>query len=154
MSTAMSNQSFADHLHSLVNNATDRPIAAKAVAQAIAEHRHYRWLGLYQVSSTHIIMIACTGDTPPAFPIFPVTQGLCGSAVALRAIVNVGNVREDPRWLTTFGSTRSELIVPVYHPGGEVVGLIDVESDALNAFSKSDEDFLSSCAPILLRLFT
>lgn len=150
----MSNQSFPDHLRSLVNDATDRSMASKTVAQAIAAQRHYHWLGLYQVSSTHITMLACTGDTPPAFPIFPVTQGLCGSAVALRAIVNVGNVREDPRWLTTFGSTRSELIVPVYDPGGQVVGLIDVESDALNALSKSDEDFLSSCAPIVLRLFT
>jgi putative methionine-R-sulfoxide reductase with GAF domain len=73
--------------------------------------------------------------------------------VALGAIVNVGKVHEDPRWPTTFGSTRSELIVPVSNPAGQVVGLIDVESDALNAFGQSDEEFLSCCAPILLPLF-
>jgi L-methionine (R)-S-oxide reductase len=98
-------------------------------------------------------MIACTGTKPPAFPRFAISKGLCGSAVSLRSIVNVGNVQEDPRWLTTFGTTRSEIIVPVTGTAGRVVGLIDVESDLLNAFSTRDEQFLSRCAPLLLPLF-
>ncbi len=97
-------------------------------------------------------MVACTGTTPPAFPRFPVSKGLCGSAVALRSIVNVDNVQEDPRWLTTFGTTRSEIIAPIITAAGQVIGLIDVESDRLNAFSGDDEGFLTSCAPILLLL--
>jgi len=55
--------------------------------------------------------------------------------------------------LTTFGTTRSEIIVPVLAASGEVRGLIDVESDALNAFSNSDEEFLSTCARMIQALF-
>src|SRR6202008_109669 len=98
----------------------------------IALERHYRWVGLYEVTPTEIALLACTGNTPPAFPRFPLSQGLCGSAVALRSIVNVRNVQEDPRWLTTFGTTRSEIIVPVFGAADQVVGLIDVESDLLS----------------------
>jgi putative methionine-R-sulfoxide reductase with GAF domain len=60
--------------------------------------------------------------------------------------VNIGKVQEDPRWLTTFGTTRSEIIVPVLSDGACVVGLIDVESNQLNAFGADDEQFLAQCA--------
>src|SRR6202008_4335197 len=130
-----------------------RLAAAKRAAESIASERHYRWLGIYEVTSVDIGMIACTGNTPPAFPRFAITKGLCGSAVALRSIVNVGNVQEDPRWLTTFGTTRSEIIVPVLIGSAQIVGLIDVESDPLNAFSEDDESFLARCASLLTPLF-
>jgi GAF domain-containing protein len=98
-------------------------------------------------------MIACTGTTPPAFPRFPISRGLCGAAVSAGAVVNVGNVQEDARWLTTFGTTRSELIVPVLSDSAGVVGLIDVESDQLNAFGAEDQHFLEQCVAHLASLF-
>jgi L-methionine (R)-S-oxide reductase len=149
----VSEELFITGLRTLLLENPDRLSAAKRAAESIASERHYRWLGIYEVTSVDIGMIACTGNTPPAFPRFAITKGLCGSAVALRSIVNVGNVQEDPRWLTTFGTTRSEIIVPVATTHGRIAGLIDVESDALNAFSREDEQFLSRCAPLLLPLF-
>jgi len=130
-----------------------RPNAAKRIADWIAGVRRYRWVGLYEVTPTEIGMVACTGSAPPAFPRFPVSRGLCGAAVAARSVVNVGNVQEDPRWLTTFGTTRSEIIVPVLSVGARVVGLIDVESDQPNAFRDEDERFLAQCAAELRQLF-
>jgi len=145
---------FLDRLQTLLADPEDRSIRAKRIAEAIAAERHYRWVGLYEVTSVEIAMIACTGVTPPAFPRFPVTQGLCGATVATGSIVNSGNVQEDPRWLTTFGSTRSEVIVPVFEQGFDpCIGLIDVESDRLNAFSTDDELFLTSCASFLALLY-
>lgn len=149
----MTDQSFFSNLRRLIFEHPDRAIRAKRVAESIAVARSYRWVGIYEVTSTEIGMIGCTGATPPAFPRFPCTKGLCGSAVATSSMVNVGNVQEDPRWLTTFGSTRSEIIVPVVEDDGQTLGLIDVESDVLNAFSKEDEQLLSHCAPLLLPLF-
>jgi len=126
---------------------------AKRIADWIGSVRQYRWVGLYEVTPTEIGMIACSGSTPPAFPRFPVSRGLCGAAVAARRTVNVGNVQEDPQWLTTFGTTRSEIIVPVVSDGARVVGLIDVESDQLNAFGEDDERFLSRCAAEVTQFF-
>lgn len=131
----------------------DRAETAKSIAEWIGKERQYRWVGLYEVTPAEIRMIACTGLTAPAFPRFPVTRGLCGAAVASKTIVNVGNVRKDPRWLTTFGSTQSEIIVPVLDGDSRVRGLIDVESDALNAFDATDESFLSHCGKIITSLF-
>ena len=149
----MSVDLYLNGLLNLLLENPDRTPAATRVAESLVAERRYRWVGLYEVTAADIGLIACTGTTPPAFPRFPISKGLCGSAVALSSIVNAGNVQADPRWLATFGSTRSEIIVPVLTIDGKVVGLIDVESDLLNAFSADDEQFLSRCAPLLLPLF-
>jgi L-methionine (R)-S-oxide reductase len=140
-------------LQTILRENPGRALAVKRIADWIAAERHYRWVGFYEVAPTEIGMIACTGATPPAFPRFPVSRGLCGAAVATKSVVNAGNVQEDPRWLTTFGTTRSEIIVPVLIGGARVVGLIDVESDQLNAFSEDDERFLTQCATLITPLF-
>ncbi len=86
-------------------------------------------------------------------PTFSGTQGLCGAALSSRAPVVVGDVTKDPRYLTTFGSTRSEVVVPVISTVGAVLGLIDVESERLYAFTDSDCAFLQQCASVLLPLW-
>jgi len=72
---------------------------------------------------------------------------LCGAAVAQRATVLVGDVSADPRYLTTLGSTRSEVVVPVFGPERDrVVGLIDVESQHKDGFGPGDRGLLERCA--------
>jgi len=59
----------------------------------------------------------------------------------------VGDVTEDPRYLTIFGSMRSEIIVPMLHPVTRaVLGLIDVESERVHAFTQDDRALLDKCA--------
>jgi GAF domain-containing protein len=140
-------------LRSIFAKKPDRADGAKQVAEWIAAERLYRWVGIYEVTPSEIGMVACTGAKPPTFPRFPASRGLCGAAVATKAIVNVGDVRNDPRWLETFGSTRSEIIIPVFARNGGVVGLIDVESEELNGFAEADEKFLANCATEITCLF-
>jgi L-methionine (R)-S-oxide reductase len=122
------------------------------IAEMIRASRGYRWVGIYEVRDAEISAIAWTGTEAPAYPRFPVTQGLCGAAVESRAPVVVGDVREDPRYLTTFGSTRAEMVVPVLDEG-KVAGLIDVESERPDAFGDEDAAFLQSCASEILPVF-
>jgi len=138
----------------LGGQSVDRASKAKSAADWIATARRYRWVGLYEVTPADIGLIACSGSIPPTFPRFPVSCGLCGASVISKSVVNVGNVLEDPRWLTTFGTTRSEIIVPVFSQDLTVVGLIDVESDLHNAFALDDEHFLEQCATYLLPIFS
>jgi GAF domain-containing protein len=140
-------------LAGLAATAAQDPAAASHIAERIRSARGYRWVGLYAVGPEEIAAMAWTGSEPPAFARFPRTQGLCGATVAARAVVNVGDVRNDPRYLTTFGSTRSEIVVPVLDAAGEVVGLVDVESERANAFTENDARFLERCAEAIGRLF-
>jgi L-methionine (R)-S-oxide reductase len=134
--------------------ALDWPREQKAarIAELIRASRSFHWVGVYAVQGDEIAGIGWTGTSAPASPRFLASQGLCGAALASRAPVVVGDVRRDPRYLTTFGSTVSETVVPVIR-GDAVLGLIDVESDRLNAFIPPDIDFLNQCAALMGPLF-
>ena len=98
--------------------------------------------------------VAWSGPGAPEHPTFPVSQGLTGAAIREKKAVIVGDVRNDPRYLTAFGSTLSEIIVPVLGPvGGRVIGTVDVESERPNAFSASDQQMIEQCAQAALALW-
>lgn len=116
----------------------------------IRAERGYRWVGIYKVTRSECIIIAGTGDEPPTYPRFPVTQGLCGAVVESSETLLVSDVEKDPRYLPTFWTTRSEIVVPITsEKKPHVCGIIDVESDQLNAFTKDDQDFLEHAAVLL-----
>src|SRR5438309_5355138 len=104
------------------------------MAEMIRAACDYRWVGVYKISRGDFVIVARTGETPPAYPRFPITQGLASSAVESKQSVMVADVHKDPRYLPTFGSTMSEIVVPIISESGRAVGLIDVESETLNAF--------------------
>jgi L-methionine (R)-S-oxide reductase len=133
-------------LRSLANATTSRTEKAREAAALIRVLGAYRWTGLYDVSPSEIAVIAWDGPEAPTYPRFPVTKGLNGAAVASKRAVIVQDVSADPRYLTTIGGTRGEMIQPIVGPSGAVIGTIDVESDRVNAFSARDEALLAACA--------
>ena len=137
-----------------LNGGGGRERKTAGVARAIRRAGTYRWVGLYEVTEDEIINLAFDGPGAPAHPRFPIAQGLSGTAVASGETVMVGDVSKDPRYLTAFGSTRSEIIVPVVDRAGrKVVGTIDVESERVDAFSEEDRAALERCASAGAELF-
>lgn len=141
-------------IRDVIAGAGSRETKARQIAEAIREAGSYRWAGLYDVSGGEIAAIAWSGPGAPAHPRFPATQGLCGAAVSSGATIVAGDVAADPRYLTTLGSTRSEIVVPVRHPVTQrVAGLIQVESAHPNAFKEEDRLLLEKCAAAIAGLW-
>lgn len=61
-------------------------------------------------------------------------RGITGWVAKHRRSVNVGDVREDPRYLEVRPSTRSEVAVPLVR-ADDVIGVITLESDREGAFT-------------------
>lgn len=120
--------------------ASDRSpeVKARMVARAIRRAGAYRWVGVYGISGAEIWVMGWDGPMPPAHPRFSADRGLCGAAVTSTRTVIVDDVAADARYLTTFSSTRSEMVVPICD-AGDVLGLIDIESDQLGAFDHRDQ---------------
>jgi signal transduction histidine kinase len=73
-------------------------------------------------------------------------EGLTGWVASTGEPLLVPDVSHDQRYVWMQGSeTRSELVVPI-EAKGEVIGVLDVQSDQLNAFDKSDMLVLQSLA--------
>jgi GAF domain-containing protein len=81
------------------------------------------------------------------------SDGLVGYAARSGEIVNVPDVRQDPRYLApidpALDNTRSELAVPMKR-GAEVVGVLDIEHIEPQAFSSEDAEIMQSLADMLL----
>lgn len=69
-------------------------------------------------------------------------QGLSGWAAANRESVRVGDVSQDPRYIPGLEEARSNLAVPLI-VGNRVAGVINVESERLNAFTPEHEKLLT-----------
>jgi phosphoserine phosphatase RsbU/P len=68
-------------------------------------------------------------------------EGITGTAAARREPVLVGDVRNDPRYLHTMDAVRTELAVPMM-ARGKLVGVIDLQSTRLNAYTEYDRALL------------
>lgn len=121
------------------------------MAEMIRAACDYRYVGIYKISRGDFVIVGKTGKCPPAYPRFPITQGLAATALESKQAVIVADVHKDPRYLPTFGSTQSEIVVPVITETNKVVGFIDVESEKLNAFTENDRDFLEHAAFLIAR---
>ncbi len=128
------------------------PERLKQVAEMIRKACDYRWVGIYKATRTEFCIAAGTGKCPPAYPCFPIAQGICGAAAESRKTIVVPDVHKDARYLPTFGSTQSEIVVPIIDEKHHVVGMLDAESEHLNAFGHDDQNFLEHVAPLIARV--
>jgi L-methionine (R)-S-oxide reductase len=123
------------------------------MAESIRQAGDYRWVGIYAVGPEEISVIGWSGPAPPAHPRFRRDRGLCGAAAASGKTVIVEDVTKDSRYLETLDGTRSEMVVPVKRENGDVVGLIDVESDREDAFTPQDLRLLEGYASVVVGLW-
>jgi GAF domain-containing protein len=121
----------------------------KKVAEMIRAARDYRWVAIYKIVKDEFVILAGTGDEPPAYPRFPITQGLCGAALESGKSIVVGDVHKDARYLPAFHTTRSEIIVPMRNEHRHILGMLDADSEKLNAFGDDDRQFLERAAGLI-----
>lgn len=72
-------------------------------------------------------------------------EGITGATAAQRQPILVRDVRTDPRYLNALDAVRAELAVPML-ARGKLVGVIDLQSTRLNAFSEQDRALLALLA--------
>ncbi|MCA1635495.1 MAG: SpoIIE family protein phosphatase [Acidobacteria bacterium] len=68
-------------------------------------------------------------------------EGLIGTVAETGEALIVPDVRADPRYYNARRETRSEMIAPIIS-NDEVIGVFDLESDDLNAYSEDDQQLL------------
>src|SRR5213078_703044 len=95
----------------------------KQVVEMIRSARDYRFIAIYKIVKDEFVILAGTGNEPPAYPRFPLSQGLCGAVLDSGKAIVVGDVHKDKRYLPTFHTTRSEIIIPLKGENKYVVGM-------------------------------
>ena len=73
----------------------------------------------------------------------PLASGITGWAATHHRALRVDNVAEDPRYILASANTKSELAIPLLYRN-EVLGVLNVESEQLGAYSQDDEEMLGT----------
>lgn len=114
------------------------------VVSLIREEFGYRYVSLFLVdpAGKELVLRAGAGyEIEPAKAIHLKigAEGICGWVAASGEPLLVGDVSQEPRYypLDTLADTCSELALPV-RLKDQIIGVLDVQSDALNAFDEED----------------
>jgi len=75
--------------------------------------------------------------------IIQIGTGITGWVGAHRKSLRIDDVREDARYIQLSANTRSELAVPLVYRN-ELLGVLNVESEQLNAYTENDEEMLGT----------
>lgn len=137
--------SLADVERALGRGGSDEEVLQSAVDALQEQVEHYSWVGIYLVDGDELVLGPWRGPQATEHERIPVGQGVCGAAAASGETEIVDDVDADPRYLACFPSTRSEIVVPIFHEG-RVVGEIDIDSDRPAAFGEADRATLERIA--------
>jgi len=72
-------------------------------------------------------------------------QGITGWTAEHREAIIVNDVQSDPRYIPGIEDVHSEMAVPLVYRG-ELLGVLNIESDQVNAFDEDDQDILGTLA--------
>jgi L-methionine (R)-S-oxide reductase len=113
-------------------------IALMSTINAVLAHEfpHFYWTGFYRVCGDRLIVgpyIGTVGCLQIEFG-----RGVCGTAAASRETVIVPDVNAFPGHIACDPQSKSEIVVPVFGRDAELIAVLDVDSDHLDAFDAGD----------------
>src|SRR5215467_1947617 len=132
-----------------VNASLDLDEVLARTAALIKKHIDYEFFGVLLMEENaatlrHRFAIGYPRDLADNLRI-PVGQGITGSAAATGHPVRVSDVSTDPRYINAIDSVRSELAVPLMIQG-KCIGVLDIQSDELNYFTREQQNILTLLA--------
>ena len=118
--------------------ATLDEIALMATINSVLANRFddYFWTGFYRVCGDRLVVgpyIGTVGCLQIEFG-----RGVCGTAASRRETIVVPDVNQFPGHIACDPNSKSEIVVPVFAPDGELIAVLDVDSDQINAFDEED----------------
>ncbi len=113
-------------------------IALMSTINSVLANRfdHYSWTGFYRLCGDRLVVgpyIGTVGCLQIEFG-----RGVCGIAAQQRKTLIVPDVSQFPGHIACDPNSKSEIVVPAFDPAGELIAVLDVDSDRLDAFDEED----------------
>lgn len=143
---------LAPQIESLITGEPDLVANLANIAAVLKEAFDFFWVGFYLAKSGELVLGPFQG--PLACTRIKFGEGVCGHAFATAKTVIVPNVDEFPGHIACSSASRSEIVVPIFDSGGKPIGVLDVDSDRLDDFSKADATGLEKISALITSTIT
>lgn len=115
----------------------NNPVAIlAAVSGVVHEVFGNFWTGFYIVEGDELVLGPYQGPLPCLRISFG--KGVCGTAWKLKTTQVVPNVEEFPGHIACSSETKSEIVLPIFDESGEVIAVMDIDSDQPSKFDNVD----------------
>ena len=130
-----------NRIESLLENEDDWIAAmSTVVCELHNSFDHFHWTGFYRTVEPNVLKIGPYQGGHGCL-VIPFSKGICGAAARTGETQDVPDVHARPEHIACSSSTLSEVVVPVKNSSGDVVAVLDLDSDLPAAFSKDDIAF-------------
>lgn len=140
-------QQFIPLLTTYIAGETEAISVLANVSAALHEAFHHFWVGFYLVKDATQLVLGPFQGSAACFRIRR-GRGVCGTAWAACRTQVVPDVEQFPGHIACSSLSRSEIVVPLVQEG-EVVGVLDIDSDQLNQFDETDRLYLEQVARLI-----
>ncbi|WP_028783474.1 GAF domain-containing protein [Thalassobacillus devorans] len=106
------------------------------------------WVGFYIWKQEENELVLGPFQGLPACVRIPSGKGVCGTAVSDKQTQLVSDVHAFPGHIACDAASQSEIVVPL-HKGGEIFGVLDIDSPSKNRFDETDKKYLEKFARTL-----
>ncbi len=138
-SKAAQYRSLLPQIKALMEGETDLVANLANVTAALKEQFGWLWVGFYLVKNGELVVGPFQG--PVACTRIRKGKGVCGASWEQAKTLIVPDVEAFPGHIACSSLSRSEIVVPIIR-GGEVLGVLDVDSVEFNAFDEEDQRWL------------
>ncbi|RNI34826.1 GAF domain-containing protein [Hanamia caeni] len=139
-------QSLLPQIKGLLTGETDLVANMANVAAALKEQFQWFWVGFYVVKNNELVLAPFQG--PVACTRIQKGRGVCGTAWTRAETLIVPDVAKFPGHIACNSLSKSEIVVPVKR-NGEVVAVLDIDSDAFNVFDDTDKKYLEEIVGLI-----
>jgi len=105
----------------------------------------FHWVGFYRNMGDRTLKVGPYQGGHGCL-VIPFDQGVCGRCARDQTVQNVRDVADLPYHIACASTTRSELVVPVLGSDGQLLAVLDIDSDLPAAFDEVDEENLARIA--------
>ncbi len=135
---------LADTIRALCHGETDAvALMATFACELHQAHPMADWTGFYRVTGPETLKIGPYQGGHGCL-VIPFSRGVCGAAARTGQVQIVPDVAAFPGHIACAASTRSEIVLPVRNGAGRLLGVLDLDSDTPDAFTRTDADRLSA----------
>lgn len=139
-------EALLPQIKGLLEGETDLVANLANVAAALKEQFGWFWVGFYLVKGEELVLGPFQG--PVACTRIKKGRGVCGSSWAQAQTLIVPDVEKFPGHIACSSLSKSEIVVPIRR-NGEVLGVLDVDSDELDQYDGVDQKYLEQVISLI-----
>lgn len=143
-------QSLLLQLEALIAGETDAVANMANVVAALKQAFGFFWVGMYVVKNNELVLGPFQG--PIACTRIAFGKGVCGAAWQRAETIVVPDVEAFPGHIACSSLSKSEIVIPVKNAEGNVIAVLDIDSDQLHDFSETDAVYGEKIAALLCQV--